>query len=82
VVKIGVLTDIEGPASTGRPSGGHRREWAIDDSAARVMGKPIKHHRGDQQAQAPTSAATLARRWRISALYDYSGRQHGEGYRI
>src|SRR5262249_8116213 len=63
IVKIGVLTDISGPAST--PTGqGSVRAWqlAIDDSGGTVLGKPIQLISADHQLK-PDIGAGIARRW-------------------
>jgi len=63
VVKIGVLTDMNGPAST--PSGQGSvtaAQMAIDDFGGTVLGKPISIIIGDHQLK-PDVGASLARRW-------------------
>ena len=63
VVKIGVLTDMNGPAaaSTGRGSV-TAAQMAVDDFGGKVLGKPIRVISGDHQDK-PDIGATLARRW-------------------
>ncbi|MGM4919250.1 ABC transporter substrate-binding protein [Tardiphaga sp. 813_E8_N1_3] len=63
VVKIGVLTDMNGPAST--PSGQGSvtaAQMAVDDFGGSVLGKPISIIIGDHQLK-PDVGASLARRW-------------------
>ena len=63
VVKIGVLTDMNGPAST--PSGQGSviaAQMAVDDFGGTVLGKPISIIIGDHQLK-PDVGASLARRW-------------------
>ena len=63
VVKIGVLTDMNGPAST--PSGQGSviaAQMAVDDFGGTVLGKPITIIIGDHQLK-PDVGASLARRW-------------------
>ncbi len=63
VVKIGVLTDMNGPAST--PSGQGSvvaAQMAVDDFGGTVLGKPISIIIGDHQLK-PDIGASLARRW-------------------
>jgi branched-chain amino acid transport system substrate-binding protein len=63
IVKIGVLTDMNGPAST--PSGQGSvtaAQMAIDDFGGSVLGKPISVIVGDHQLK-PDIGAALARRW-------------------
>jgi branched-chain amino acid transport system substrate-binding protein len=62
-VKIGVLTDMNGPASaaTGRGSV-TAAQMAVDDFGGTVLGKPIRVISGDHQDK-PDIGATLARRW-------------------
>ena len=57
VVKIGVLTDMNGPASTPTGQGSvTAAQMAIDDFGGTVLGKPISIVIGDHQLK-PTSAA-------------------------
>lgn len=63
VVKIGVLTDMNGPAST--PSGQGSvtaAQMAVEDFGGSVLGKPISIIIGDHQLK-PDIGASLARRW-------------------
>lgn len=63
VVKIGVLSDMTGPAST--PSGQGSvtaAQMAIDDFGGAVLGKPISLIVGDHQIK-PDIGAGIARRW-------------------
>src|ERR1700761_5351173 len=63
VVKIGVLTDMNGPASAATGKGSLTAEqMAIDDFGKLVAGKPIQLVSGDHQNK-PDVGATLARRW-------------------
>jgi branched-chain amino acid transport system substrate-binding protein len=63
VVKIGVLTDMNGPASTATGKGSlTAAQMAIDDFGKQVAGKPIQLISGDHQNK-PDIGATLARRW-------------------
>ncbi len=62
-VKIGVLTDMNGPAST--PSGQGSvtaAQMAVDDFGGSVLGKPISVIVGDHQLK-PDIGASIARRW-------------------
>jgi branched-chain amino acid transport system substrate-binding protein len=62
-VKIGVLTDMNGPAST--PSGQGSvtaAEMAVEDFGGSVLGKPISVIVGDHQLK-PDVGASIARRW-------------------
>jgi branched-chain amino acid transport system substrate-binding protein len=63
IVKIGVLTDMNGPAST--PSGQGSvtaAQMAVDDFGGNVLGKPISVVVGDHQLK-PDIGSTIARRW-------------------
>src|ERR1700761_2096876 len=63
VVKIGVLTDMSGPASAATGKGSlTAAQMAIDDFGKLVAGKPIQLVSGDHQNK-PDVGATLARRW-------------------
>src|SRR5579864_701306 len=63
VVKIGVLTDMNGPASTPTGQGSvTAAQMAVDDFGGTVLGKPISVISGDHQIK-PDIGATLARRW-------------------
>lgn len=62
-VKIGVLTDMNGPAST--PSGQGSvtaAQMAVEDFGGNVLGKPIEVIIGDHQLK-PDVGASIARRW-------------------
>lgn len=63
VVKIGVLTDMNGPAAT--PSGQGSvtaAQMAVEDFGGTVLGKPISVIVGDHQLK-PDVGAALARKW-------------------
>jgi branched-chain amino acid transport system substrate-binding protein len=63
VVKIGVLTDMNGPASAATGRGSLiAAQMAIDDFGKKVAGKPILLISGDHQNK-PDIGSTLARRW-------------------
>jgi branched-chain amino acid transport system substrate-binding protein len=63
IVKIGVLTDMSGPASTPTGQGSvTAAQMAIDDFGGKVLGKPIKLIFGTHQLK-PDVGATIARRW-------------------
>src|SRR5258708_18995607 len=63
VVKIGVLTDMNGPASTPTGQGSVRAaQMAVDDLGGKVLGKPISVIVGDHQLR-PDIGAGIARRW-------------------
>ena len=63
VVKIGVLTDMNGPASAATGKGSlTAAQMAVDDFGGQVLGKPIRLISGDHQDK-PDIGATLARRW-------------------
>src|SRR4030088_405441 len=63
VVKIGVLTDMNGPESTPTGQGsGTAAQMAVDDFGGQVMGKPISVISGDHQLKADIGAG-IARRW-------------------
>jgi branched-chain amino acid transport system substrate-binding protein len=62
-VKIGVLTDMSGPASAATGTGSlTAAKMAIDDFGGVVLGKPIELISGDHQMKADT-ASNIARRW-------------------
>jgi branched-chain amino acid transport system substrate-binding protein len=62
-VKIGVLTDLSGPASTPTGLGSvAAAQMAVDDFGGKVMGKPIVVVSGDHQIK-PDIGAAIARRW-------------------
>lgn len=63
VVKIGVLTDMNGPASTPTGQGSVAAvQMAIDDFGGKVLGKPISVVVGDHQLK-PDIGGGIARRW-------------------
>ncbi len=63
VVKIGVLTDMNGPASTPTGQGSvTAAQMAVDDFGGQVLGKPISVIVGDHQLK-PDIGAGIARRW-------------------
>src|SRR5919198_232944 len=63
LVKIGVLTDMNGPASTPTGQGSVTAvQMAIDDFGGKVLGKPISIIVGDHQLKADIGAS-IARRW-------------------
>jgi branched-chain amino acid transport system substrate-binding protein len=63
LVKIGVLTDLSGPASTPTGQGSVvAAQMAVDDFGGSVSGKPITVVSGDHQIK-PDIGAAIARRW-------------------
>ena len=63
VVKIGVLTDMSGPASTPTgPGSVAAAEMAVADFGGNVLGKPIRVISADHQLK-PDVAAGIAREW-------------------
>jgi branched-chain amino acid transport system substrate-binding protein len=63
VVKIGVLTDMNGPASAPTGQGSvTAAQMAVDDFGGKVLGKPISVIIGDHQLK-PDIGAGIARRW-------------------
>ena len=63
VVKIGVLTDMTGPASTPTGQGSvTAAQMAIDDFGGKVLGKPINLWSAIISSS-PTSGASIARQW-------------------
>jgi branched-chain amino acid transport system substrate-binding protein len=63
VVKIGVLTDMNGPGSTPTGQGSvTAAQMAVDDFGGKVLGKPISVIVGDHQLK-PDIGAGIARRW-------------------
>ncbi len=63
VVKIGVLTDLSGPAKTPTGDGSvAAAEMALADFGATVLGKPITVISADHQIK-PDLGASIARRW-------------------
>jgi branched-chain amino acid transport system substrate-binding protein len=62
-VKIGVLTDMNGPASTPTGQGSvTAAQMAVDDFGGTVLGKPISVIIGDHQLK-PDIGGAIARRW-------------------
>src|SRR6201995_4800788 len=73
VVKIGVLTDMNGPASTPTGKGSvTAAQMAVDDFGGTVLGKPISVIVGDPQLKADIGAG-LARRWDETEQVDLIG---------
>src|SRR5258708_8547578 len=63
VVKIGVLTDMNGPASTPTGQGSvTAAQMAVVDFGGKVLGKPISVIVGDHQLKADIGGG-IARRW-------------------
>jgi branched-chain amino acid transport system substrate-binding protein len=63
VVKIGVLTDMSGPASTPTGQGSvTAAQMAIDDFGGKVLGKPIQLVVGNHQLK-PDIGGNIARQW-------------------
>src|SRR2546429_6550235 len=63
VVKIGVLTDMSGPASPPTGQGSvTSAQMAVEDFGGAVLGKPISVIVGDHQLKADIGAG-IARRW-------------------
>jgi branched-chain amino acid transport system substrate-binding protein len=63
VVKIGVLTDMNGPASTPTgPGSVAAAQMAVEDFGGKVLGKPVVVINGDHQLK-PDIGAGVARRW-------------------
>src|SRR6202158_1232936 len=63
MVKIGVLTDMNGPASTPTGQGSvTAAQMAVDDFGGKVLGKQISVIVGDHQLK-PDIGAGIARRW-------------------
>src|SRR6202161_3933954 len=63
VVKIGVLTDMNGPAATSTGQGSvTAAQMAVDDFGGKVLGKPVTVIIGDHQDKADIGAG-IARRW-------------------
>src|SRR6202167_6166680 len=63
VVKIGVLTDLSGPAATATGQGSVvAAEMAVSDFGGSVLGKPIQVISADHQLK-PDVAASIARQW-------------------
>src|ERR1051326_1341258 len=62
-VKIGVLTDMNGPASTPTGQGSvTAAQMAVDDFGGKVLGKPVTVIVGEHQLK-PDIGGALARRW-------------------
>ena len=63
MVKIGVLTDMSGPASTPTGQGSvTAAQMAVEDFGGKVLGKPISVIVGDHQLK-PDVGSAIARRW-------------------
>ena len=63
VVKIGVLTDMNGPASTPTGQGSvTAAQMAVDDFGGKVLDKPVSVIVGDHQLK-PDIGSAIARRW-------------------
>src|SRR5436853_1602213 len=63
VVKIGVLTDMNGPASTPTGQGSvTAAQMAVEDFGGKVLGKPVSVIVGDHQLK-PDIGGSIARRW-------------------
>jgi branched-chain amino acid transport system substrate-binding protein len=63
VVKIGVLTDLSGPAATATgPGSVAAAQMAVEDFGGTVLGKPIQLISADHQIK-PDIAAGIARQW-------------------
>jgi branched-chain amino acid transport system substrate-binding protein len=63
VVKIGVLTDMNGPAATATGAGSvAAAQMAVEDFGGKVLGKPVTVIIGDHQDKADVGAG-IARRW-------------------
>jgi branched-chain amino acid transport system substrate-binding protein len=63
VVKIGVLTDLSGPAATATgPGSVTAAQMAVEDFGGKVLGKPIQVISADHQIK-PDVAAGIAREW-------------------
>jgi branched-chain amino acid transport system substrate-binding protein len=63
VVKIGVLTDMNGPSATADgPGSVTAAQMAVEDFGGRVLGKPIQVISADHQTK-PDIGANIARRW-------------------
>src|SRR6202035_4947988 len=63
VVKIGVLTDLSGPAATAAgPGSVAAAQMAVDDFGGKVLGKPIQLISADHQIK-PDIAAGISRQW-------------------
>ena len=63
VVKIGVLTDMNGPSSAADgPGSVTAAQMAVEDFAGKVLDKPISVVVGDHQLK-PDIGSAIARRW-------------------
>ena len=63
IVKLGVLTDMSGPASTPTGQGSvTAAQMAVEDFGGKVLGKPISVIVGDHQLK-PDIGSGIARRW-------------------
>src|ERR1700691_3665824 len=63
VVKIGVLTDLSGPAATATgPGSVAAAQMAVEDFGGKVLGKPVTVISSDTQNK-PDIAVGTARRW-------------------
>ena len=63
LVKIGVLTDLSGPAATATGQGSvAAAQMAVEDFGGKVLGKPIQLISADHQIK-PDIAAGIARQW-------------------
>jgi branched-chain amino acid transport system substrate-binding protein len=63
VVKIGVLTDMNGPSSSADgPGSVTAAQMAVEDFGGKVLGKPVSVIVGDHQIK-PDVGAGIARRW-------------------
>lgn len=63
IIKIGVLTDMSGPASTAAgPGSAVSAQMAVEDFGGTVLGKRISVITGDHQLK-PDIGASIARRW-------------------
>jgi len=76
-VKIGVLTDMSGPASTPTGQGSvTAAQMAVDDFGGKVLGKPISIIVGDHQLK-PDIGSGVARRWydteQVDLIVDVQG---------
>jgi branched-chain amino acid transport system substrate-binding protein len=63
VVKIGVLTDLSGPAATATGQGSvAAAQMAVEDFGGKILGKPVTVISADHQIK-PDVAAGIARQW-------------------
>src|SRR5579872_7329517 len=63
VVKIGVLTDLSGPAASATgPGSVAAAQMAVEDFGGKVLGKPITLISADTLNK-PDNAASIARQW-------------------